>query len=256
ADTLAAAREARSYGCRVIAISNIVGSTLARETKDVLYTRAGPEIGVAATKTFTAQLVALLLLAILFAKFRGRLSADRAKRLLVSLRNIPGTIRRVLDTKELIEACANEFAGSSDYFFIGRGVNFPMALEGALKLKEISYIHAEGYAAGELKHGPLALITKGVPVVAIATRDSAYAKVLSNIKEVKAREASVIAIASEGDTEIDHYVDNVIRVPQVDELLAPLLTAVVLQLLAYCTARVRNCPIDRPRNLAKSVTVE
>lgn len=256
ADTLAAAREARSYGCRVIAISNIVGSTLARETKDILYTRAGPEIGVAATKTFTAQLVALLLLAIRFAKFRGRLSADRARRLLVSLRNIPGTIRRVLDAKELIEACANEFAGSSDYFFIGRGVNFPMALEGALKLKEISYIHAEGYAAGELKHGPLALITKGVPVVAIATRDSAYAKVLGNIKEVKAREASVIAIASEGDSEIENYVDNVIRIPQVDELLAPLLTAVVLQLLAYYTARMRNCPIDRPRNLAKSVTVE
>jgi len=256
ADTLAAVRGAKSYGCRALAITNVVGSTITRETHSVLYTRAGPEIGVAATKTFTAQLITLYLLALRFARARGRLSAEDAKNLIVALKRIPGQIQRILNKKDVIRECAEQFADSDDYFFIGRHLNYPIALEGALKLKEISYIHAEGYAAGELKHGPLALITDGTPIVALATKGHTYDKILSNIKEVKARDAVVIAVADEDDTEIEKYVDIVLRVPPSHELLSPILSSVVLQLLAYYTALARGCPIDKPRNLAKSVTVE
>lgn len=256
ADTLAAVRGARSYGCQAIAITNVVGSTITREIDSVLYTRAGPEIGVAATKSFTTQLITLYMLALKFARIRGKMSAEDSKNLLVALKKIPADIQKILNKKTAIQECAKQFADAKDYFFIGRHLNYPIALEGALKLKEISYIHAEGYAAGELKHGPLALITDKTPIVAIATKGHTYEKMLSNIKEVKARDAIVIAVADEDDTEIEKYVDVVLRVPKSNELLSPILSSVVLQLLAYYTALELECSIDKPRNLAKSVTVE
>ncbi len=256
ADTLAAIREAKNYGCRAVAITNVVGATLSREVENVFFTRAGPEIGVAATKTFTSQLVSLYLLAIYFARIRKRMEADRLKRLLSSLTQLPGMIQQILNSKALIRNQAVRFSNARDYFFLGRSLNYPVALEGALKLKEISYIHAEGYAAGELKHGPLALISKDTPVVAIATRSPTYDKMLNNIREVKARGAQVLAIADINDTEIDKNADAVIRIPVTDELLYPVLSSVVVQLLAYYSADTLGCPIDKPRNLAKSVTVE
>ena len=256
ADTLAAVHEATSYGCRTLAISNVVGSTISRNTSHTIYTRAGPEIGVAATKSFTSQLVVLYMLAIHFARARYMMDADRARILLSELRKIPGHISRILEGAGTIHECASMFVKAKDYFFIGRNINYPVALEGALKLKEISYIHAEGYAAGELKHGPLALISKDVPVVAIAPYGHTYDKILSNIKEVTARDASVIAIADCDDCEIRKFADFVIPIPKTDEVLTPLLSSVVVQLLAYYTALELDCSIDKPRNLAKSVTVE
>jgi glucosamine--fructose-6-phosphate aminotransferase (isomerizing) len=256
ADTIAATREAKTYGCHTLAVTNVVGTTLSREVENIVYTRAGPEIGVAATKTFTSQLIALYLLSIFFARKRKKMDVDRSKRLLVSMKQLPGMIQQILNNKEFIQKQAIRFSKARDYFFLGRSLNFPIALEGALKLKEISYIHAEGYAAGELKHGPLALISKETPVVAIATKSSTYDKMVNNIKEVKARSAQVIAIACMDDTEIEKYVDVVIKVPMADELLYPVLSSVVVQLLAYNSADALGCPIDKPRNLAKSVTVE
>lgn len=256
ADTIAATREAKIYGCHTIAITNVVGTTLSREVENVVYTRAGPEIGVAATKTFTSQLIALYLLAIYFAKKKKKIDLERSKRLLVSMKQLPGMIQQILNNKEFIKKQAIRFSKAKDYFFLGRSLNFPIALEGALKLKEISYIHAEGYAAGELKHGPLALISKETPVVALATRSPTYDKMVNNIKEVKARSAQVMAIAGMDDMEIGKYVDVVIKVPITDELLYPVLSSVVVQLLAYNSADALGCPIDKPRNLAKSVTVE
>ncbi|MEL7663258.1 MAG: glutamine--fructose-6-phosphate transaminase (isomerizing) [Methanosarcina mazei] len=256
ADTLAAVREIMSYNCPTLAITNVVGSTITREANSVLYTRAGPEIGVAATKTFSTQLILLYLLAVKFALVRGKLSPDYVKSFITEIRKVPGEIQQILNQKEVIRECAENFACSKSYFFLGRHLSYPIALEGALKLKEISYVHAEGFAAGELKHGPIALLDEGAPVVAIATKGQTYEKMLSNIKEVKARDAYVIAVANINDTEIGKYADVVLRVPSCDELLAPLLSVVVLQLLAYYTALARDCAIDKPRNLAKSVTVE
>ncbi len=256
ADTLAALREAKSYGCKTLAITNVMGSTITREVDSIAYTRSGPEIGVAATKTFISQLGVLYLLALHFGKCRGRISSDRMKRMLVSLKQLPAQITRILSYKELIEVYAQTFSKANDVFFIGRTFNYPIALEGALKLKEISYIHAEGYAAGELKHGPLALITKNTPVVAIATRGITYDKMVNNIKEVKAREAPVLAIADEKDSEIEKYADGIIKVPSTEDIMSPILSTVVVQLLSYYAAKTRNCTIDQPRNLAKSVTVE
>ncbi|MBC7084916.1 MAG: glutamine--fructose-6-phosphate transaminase (isomerizing) [Methanomethylovorans sp.] len=256
ADTLAAIRSSKAYGCKAAAITNVVGSSITRETDSVLFTRAGPEIGVAATKTFTAQLIILYLMAIHMGTVRGRLTPENARDILVGIKQLPGQVQKVLNNKNIIKECAEHYAKVQDYFFIGRHVNYPVSLEGALKLKEISYIHAEGYAAGELKHGPLALISSETPVVAIATKGHTYEKVLSNIKEVKARGAEVIAIANQSDTEINKYVDMVLRIPDCHELLSPVLSSVVLQLLAYYTAYARGCSIDKPRNLAKSVTVE
>ncbi|NPE31168.1 glutamine--fructose-6-phosphate transaminase (isomerizing) [Methanococcoides sp. SA1] len=256
ADTLAAVKSCKAYGCNSIAITNVVGSSITRVSDSVLYTRAGPEIGVAATKTFTAQLIVLYLLSIRFARARGTINTNEAKDLLIELKRIPGKIQKILNHKAEIRECAEIFAEERDFFFVGRNVNYPVALEGALKLKEISYIHAEGFAGGELKHGPLALLDKGTPVVAIATKGHVYDKILSNIKEVKAREARVIAVAEKGDTEIEKYVDYVLRIPPTHEMLSPILSSVVLQLLAYYTALARGCSIDKPKNLAKSVTVE
>ena len=252
ADTLRAMKKLKAAGCRLLAITNVVDSSATRIANDIIYTRAGPEIGVAATKSFIVQLMVLYAMAVL--SWRG--DARRLVDLVTELRRLPERLQRLLSEGEGIEECAGFLARFEDVFFIGRGISFPVALEGALKLKEISYIHAEGYAAGELKHGSFALLGENTPVVAILARDNTYAATLSNIKEVKARKAPVIALAEEGDEVIGEFADMVISVPEVDPLFSPVVNVVALQLLAYFTARERNCPIDTPRNLAKSVTVE
>ncbi len=256
ADTLAALREAKSFGGKTLAITNIMGSTITREVDNVIYTRSGPEIGVAATKTFISQVGVLYLLALYLGKMKGDISSDRIKLMLIALKKLPAQITRILGNKELIKKYSEKFSSANDIFFIGRTFNYPISLEGALKLKEISYIHAEGYAAGELKHGPLALVTKNTPVIAMATKGLTYDKMVNNIKEVKARDAPVIAITDEKDNEVEKYVDAVIRIPATEEILSPVLLTIVVQLISYYTAKVRDCPIDQPRNLAKSVTVE
>jgi glutamine---fructose-6-phosphate transaminase (isomerizing) len=256
-DTLEAVRHGKEQRAMLLSVSNTVGSAIPRESDGVLYTRAGPEIGVAGTKTFTTQIVALDLLALWLAQVRGSLYRQECADIVNEMRRLPALIERALETRPLIQEIAPRVAGQPDVLFIGRHVGYPMALEGALKLKEISYIHAEGYAAGELKHGAIALVEEGVPVVAIATRCHVYEKVISNIQEVKARGGWVIAVVSEGDTEAARHADVVIEVPETTiELLAPAVSAVPLQLLAYEVAKVRGTDVDRPRNLAKSVTVE
>lgn len=255
ADTLAAIREARSKGSQSLCIVNVLGSSVTRESR-CIFTRAGPEIGVAATKSFTSQLATLLLLALQLGRQRKVLSAADVNDFVYELKQMSGNIQRVLNGASTIQECAASFTSADRFLFMGRGVNYPIALEGALKLKEISYIPAEGFPAGELKHGPLALIQDGVPVVAIATENEVYEKMLGNIKEVKARGAFVIGIANEGDTEIDRYVDHALRIPDTDPWIAPVLSSIVLQLFAYYVAYHRGCEIDKPRNLAKCVTVE
>ncbi|MGH2710412.1 MAG: glutamine--fructose-6-phosphate transaminase (isomerizing) [Actinomycetota bacterium] len=255
-DTLQALRHAKSQSSWALAITNTVGSSVAREADAVLYTHAGPEVGVAATKTFATQMVSLHLLGLYLAQVRGTMPEEEIGEMVDRILELPDQVRRTLDVDEQVTRLAEEYGEASDFLFLGRHTGYPAALEGALKLKEISYIHAEGYAAGELKHGPIALIEEGVPVVAVATQSHVYAKVLSNIQEVKARGARVIAIATEGDTEIGDLVDDVIEVPRTPDLLAPVLVSVPLQLLAYRIAKLRGCDVDQPRNLAKSVTVE
>ena len=252
ADTLKAMKRLREAGSRVVAITNVVGSTASRIANQTVYTRAGPEMSVAATKSFTAQLMALYWLAMTNSKENSR----RISGLLTELRQLPSKVQQVLDDENKIAECAKYLSKFENAFFIGRGVNYPVALEGALKLKEISYIHAEGYASGELKHGPFALLGEKSPVVAIVTRDNTYDAMLTSIKEVKARKSPVIALAEEGDEAIEELADTVITLPKVGALFSPVINTVALQLLAYYTARVRGCPIDFPRNLAKSVTVE
>ncbi len=264
ADTLAAQREMMSLGSKTVAICNVVGAMVAREAHGAIYTHAGPEIGVASTKAFTAQLTALFLLALKLGQLRGRVDAARSVSLMEELSRIPGKIDQVLrDQSGECEKLAKDFCNARDFLYLGRGIHFPIALEGALKLKEISYIHAEGYPAGEMKHGPNALIDETLPVVVLATRDEKdpasvlrYEKTLSNIQEVTARSGRVIAIATEGDTTIGELVEHVIVVPPAMELLSPLIEIVPLQLLAYYIAVRRGCDVDQPRNLAKSVTVE
>ena len=256
ADTLAAMREARKKKGKVLSICNVVGSTAARESDGIIYTHAGPEIGVAATKTFTSQLVALYLLAIYLGRVRGALSQGEGKGLLEVLSQLPHLVEKVLEKGEKIEEVAQEYFQYRDFLFLGRGPNYPIALEGALKLKEISYIHAEGYPAGEMKHGPIALIDDQMPTVALITKNSVYDKVLSNIMEVKARSGKIIAIANEGDQDIAGRADHVFYLPEFAPLLTPVLLAIPLQLLAYHVAVLRGCDVDQPRNLAKSVTVE
>jgi glucosamine--fructose-6-phosphate aminotransferase (isomerizing) len=255
-DTLEAARYAKRQGSRLVAVTNTVGSSLAREADGVLYTHAGPEIGVAATKTFATQMVALHLTALYLAQVRGAMFPEEIGEVVARMRELPRDVERSLALDPQVRELAERFAGASDFLFIGRHTGYPVALEGALKLKEISYIHAEGYAAGELKHGAIALVEPGVPVVAVATECHVYPKVLSNIQEVRARGAEVIAVATEGDEQIAAYAQHVLFVPQTPELLAPVTVAVPLQLLAYHIAKARGCDVDRPRNLAKSVTVE
>ncbi len=264
ADTLAAQREMISLGSKTVAICNVVSAMVAREAHGAIYTHAGPEIGVASTKAFTAQLTALFILALKLGQLRGRLDMERSVALMEELTRIPAKIEEVLRSRSAqCEDLAKEFSNARDFLYLGRGIHFPIALEGALKLKEISYIHAEGYPAGEMKHGPNALIDETLPVVVLATRDEAdpasklrYEKTLSNIQEVTARSGRVIAVATEGDTILGGLVEHVIHIPQAFELLSPLIEIVPLQLLAYYIAVRRGCDVDQPRNLAKSVTVE
>jgi glucosamine--fructose-6-phosphate aminotransferase (isomerizing) len=255
-DTLQAVRHARHQQSHVIAITNTVGSSIAREADAILYTHAGPEIGVAATKTFATQMAALHLVALYLAQARGTLFPEEIAERVALMKALPGQVRRTLALSDRIAEIAERYRDARDVLFIGRHTGYPAALEGALKLKEISYIHAEGYPAGELKHGPIALIEPGVPVVAIATECHVYPKMLSNIQEVKARGAEVIAVVTEGDTEAAALADYVLEVPRTHELLSPVVVAVPLQLLAYHIAKLRGCDVDQPRNLAKSVTVE
>ena len=264
ADTLAAQREMIAKGSMTVAICNVVGSMVAREAHGTIYTHAGPEIGVASTKAFTAQLTALFLFALLLAQKRATLSGGESVALVDALSRIPGKIEEVLRQRDgTCRQLAKVFASASNFLFLGRGIHFPIALEGALKLKEISYIHAEGYPAGEMKHGPNALIDESLPVVVLATSDESspesvlrYEKTLSNIQEVTARSGRVIAVATEGNKQIRELVEHVIYVPPAPELLLPLIEVVPLQLLAYHIAVRRGCDVDQPRNLAKSVTVE
>ncbi|MAF86160.1 MAG: glutamine--fructose-6-phosphate transaminase (isomerizing) [Dehalococcoidales bacterium] len=252
ADALKAMKRLKEVGCRVVAITNVVGSTASRLADQTVYTRAGPEISVAATKSFTVQLMVLYWLALSCSSVDIR----RVDSLTMGLRQLPGKVQQVLDNEDKIKEYADYLSKCEDVFFIGRGINFPVALEGALKLKEISYIHAEGYAAGELKHGPFALLGANTPVVAIVAQDSAYEAMLTNIKEIKAKGSPLIALADEGDEVVKELADSVITVPRVDPIFSPVVNTVALQLLAYYTAKQRDCPIDFPRNLAKSVTVE
>lgn len=256
ADTLAAAREAKEKGAKVVSIVNVVGSTLARESDGVLYTHCGPEIGVASTKAFTAQLTALYLLALHLARVRGVLSAADGKAWLDRLVRLPALVERVLGREAEIVAIAKRYHKKRNFLYLGRGINYPIALEGALKLKEISYIHAEGYAAGEMKHGPIALIDKDMPVVVLAPKDRLYEKTVSNLMEVKARHAPVIAFVAEGERELGKTADAVFTIPATHPLLSPILFTIPLQLLAYHVAVLRGTDVDQPRNLAKSVTVE
>jgi glucosamine--fructose-6-phosphate aminotransferase (isomerizing) len=256
ADTLAALREARSRGCQVLAITNVVGSSVAREADHVLYTWAGPEIAVASTKAYTTQLLVLYMIGLLFAEARGAIGSEEAAEIVAYLKELPEKVEMVLEEKEVIKELAEHYSSCRDVFFIGRGLDYAVALEGALKLKEISYIHAEAYAAGELKHGTLALIEKGVPVVALATQEELLEKMVSNIKEVKAREGVVISVCCGQKREVEETSDHLIRIPDVPSLVTPILSVVPLQLFAYYMAAARGCDIDKPRNLAKSVTVE
>jgi glucosamine--fructose-6-phosphate aminotransferase (isomerizing) len=263
ADTLAAQREAKLKGAPTLAICNVMGAMLSREAAGTLLTHAGPEIGVASTKAFTAQLVALYLLAAYLGQARGLLDHDQSAVLAQELLRLPGKLEQVLDSEGLYEDLARWLFKSSDFLYLGRGIHYPIALEGALKLKEISYIHAEGYPAGEMKHGPNALIDETLPTVVLCTADPAdelsvqrYEKTLSNIQEVKARGGKVLAVATSGMEEVTRLADRTIFVPAAPELLLPVLEVVPLQLLAYHVAIRRGCDVDQPRNLAKSVTVE
>jgi glucosamine--fructose-6-phosphate aminotransferase (isomerizing) len=263
ADTLAAQREAKLKGSKTLAICNAVGSMVTREAAGTIYTHCGPEIGVASTKAFTGQLTALFILAMYLGQANKSLDESASRCLVQNLLHIPGKLETVLSNDAVYEALARELYHSTDFLFLGRGVHFPVALEGALKLKEISYIHAEGYPAGEMKHGPNALIDEKLPVVVLATHDKSdpesrvlYEKTLSNIQEVKAREGIVVALVTEGDTQARRFCDHIIEVPLASDLLSPILEIVPLQLLAYHIAVRRGCDVDQPRNLAKSVTVE
>jgi glucosamine--fructose-6-phosphate aminotransferase (isomerizing) len=256
ADTLAASREAKRKGAHIISIVNVVGSTLARESDGVLYTHCGPEIGVASTKAFTAQLAALYLLALHLSRVRGTLNSNDGRAWLERYVALPSRVEHILQREAEIVAIAKRYHSKRNFLYLGRGINYPVALEGALKLKEISYIHAEGYAAGEMKHGPIALIDKDMPVVVLAPRDRLYEKTVSNLMEVKARNAPVIAFVSEGERDLGKAADAVFTIPGVPALLSPILFTVALQMLAYHIAVLRGADVDRPRNLAKSVTVE
>ena len=256
ADTLAAIKMAKQKGAFLYGICNVVGSSIARETHTGIYTHAGSEIGVASTKAFSCQISLLLLMALNLGNKFGTINQKRYLRILKELENLPKTIEKVLKSNDIIESISEKYLDSQNFLYLGRGYHFPIALEGALKLKEISYIHAEGYPAAEMKHGPIALIDKNMPVVVIATKKGNYHKVISNIMEIKARGGKIIAVVSEGDQEIEKLSDQIIEIPNCDELIAPILANIPLQLLSYHIANKKGCNVDQPRNLAKSVTVE
>ncbi|MBN1865277.1 MAG: SIS domain-containing protein, partial [Victivallales bacterium] len=255
ADTLAAVREAKQKGAIVTGLCNVVGSTIARETERGIYLHAGPEIGVASTKAFTSQVVVLLMMALKLGRTR-RLSVEQGLELVREIRATPEILKKVLDKNDHIREIAEKYSFAEDFFFIGRGYLYPVALEGALKLKEISYIHAEGYHAAELKHGPIALLDGKVPVVAMANDIPGKDKIVSNMQECRARKSPVIAVATDGDQSIDGHADDIIRVPAASKFITPIVSVLALQLFAYHVANKRGCEIDQPRNLAKSVTVE
>lgn len=256
ADTLAAIKMAKERGAFVFGVCNVVGSSIARETDAGAYTHAGPEIGVASTKAFTTQITVLTLIALKLAKEKGTIAESKYHEFLVELEGIPAKVERSLKSNPIIEEIADVYKDSTNCLYLGRGYNFPVALEGALKLKEISYIHAEGYPAAEMKHGPIALIDEEMPVVVIATRKGHYEKVVSNVQEIKSRSGKIIAVVTEGDAQVTDLADHVVEVPEASEALTPLLTTIPLQLLSYHIALMRGCNVDQPRNLAKSVTVE
>jgi glucosamine--fructose-6-phosphate aminotransferase (isomerizing) len=256
ADTLAAQREAKRLGAKVMTICNVVGSTSSREADSVFYTHSGPEIGVASTKAFTTQLTALYLFSIAMAKVRGVRTPREIRHLFEELLQLPDKVERSLQCNGLVLKIARKFCGVNDFLYLGRGINYPIALEGALKLKEISYIHAEGYPAGEMKHGPIALVDNNLPVLALAPDDNVYEKILSNMEEVKSRGGKLIAVATEGNRKISSHASNVIIVPETNYYLTPVMLSIPLHLLAYHMAVLRKCNVDQPRNLAKSVTVE
>ena len=256
ADTLAAINLAKERGATILGICNVVGSSISRLTDCGSYTHAGPEIGVASTKAFTAQVTVLTLLALMIGKKKGTIPSNRFNRILFELNSIPEKVEEVLKSDKQINFISEIYKDASNALYLGRGINFPVALEGALKLKEISYIHAEGYPAAEMKHGPIALIDEEMPIFVIATKDASYEKVVSNIQEVKARKGKVIAIVTKGDTEVKAIADHVIEIPETDDVLVPLIATVPMQLLSYHIAVMRGCNVDQPRNLAKSVTVE
>ena len=256
ADTLAALELAKSKGATILGVCNVVGSSIARTTHGGSYTHAGPEIGVASTKAFTSQVTVLTLMALMLGSKKGTIERSRYQRLLYGLEAIPEKIERALKTDKLVEEISTKFKDSSNFLYLGRGYCFPVALEGALKLKEISYIHAEGYPAAEMKHGPIALIDADMPVVVIATKGPSYEKVVSNIQEVKARKGVIITIVTEGDTQVTEMADYSIEIPETEEIFSPLVASIPLQLLSYHIAVMRGCNVDQPRNLAKSVTVE
>ncbi|GBE25322.1 glutamine--fructose-6-phosphate aminotransferase [isomerizing] [bacterium BMS3Bbin02] len=256
ADTLAAARQARSQGSRMLALTNVVGSTLARDADDVLYTRAGPEISVASTKAYIAMLVAEYLIALRIGRVRGDVDKDLAAEIALGLNQLPGLLEEVLAREDAAIAAAEQIVDASDVYYLGRGLDYAVAMEGSLKLKEVSYLHSEAMPAGELKHGTLALITEGVPIIAVATQRALYDKTMSAVSEVKARGAHVIAVAYDDDVSIDREAHTVLRIPTAPDLIGPIVAAVPLQLVAYHVARMRGHDIDQPRNLAKSVTVE
>ena len=255
-DTLAALKEAKRHGAKSLAITNVVGSSISREADNTVYTWAGPEISVASTKAYTTQLVAGLLFAVYLGQLNGKMAPAVGEEILSGVRNLPTLIHEIFEVDEDMKAFAKHYGFKSDAFFLGRAIDYAVAMEGALKLKEISYIHAEAYAGGELKHGTLALIEEGVPVIALATQEDVYDKMISNIREVKAREAVVIGIGMKGDEELSKHVDHTIYVPRANKFIAPILAVVPLQLLAYYAAITRGADVDKPRNLAKSVTVE
>ena len=256
ADTLAAINLAKERGATILGICNVVGSSISRLTDCGSYTHAGPEIGVASTKAFTAQVTVLTLLALMIGKKKGTIPSNRFNRILFELNSIPEKVEEVLKSDKQINFISEIYKDASNALYLGRGINFPVALEGALKLKEISYIHAEGYPAAEMKHGPIALIDEEMPIFVIATKDACYEKVVSNIQEVKARKGKVIAIVTKGDTEVKAIADHVIEIPETDDALVPLIATIPMQLLSYHIAVMRGCNVDQPRNLAKSVTVE
>jgi len=256
ADTLGAVKAARDRGAPIVGITNVVGSALARESTGVLYTHAGPEIGVASSKTFTATLTACYLLALWLGRRRGALLAEDGRKHIQGLLELPRLMEQALEKEPEIAELAKEMAAYKNFLFLGRGIHYPLALEGALKLKELSYLHAEGYPAGEMKHGPIALIDEGMPVIALTPRDASYERMMNTVEEVRARDGRIIVLAHEGDRDIGARAARVMRVPATTELLSPILMAVPLQLLSYHIAVVRGCDVDQPRNLAKSVTVE
>ena len=256
ADTLAAIKLAKDNGAFVFGVCNVVGSSISREAHAGAYTHAGPEIGVASTKAFTTQITLLAMMALRLAKAKGTLSASDFKRSLVALETIPSKIEIALKSDSLAKEIAENYKDATNFLYLGRGFNFPVALEGALKLKEISYIHAEGYPAAEMKHGPIALIDENMPIVVIATKYGHYEKIVSNVQEIKSRKGKIIGIVTEGDTQVKALADHVIEIPETSEFLSPLLTTIPLQLLSYHIAVLLEKNVDQPRNLAKSVTVE